>query len=383
MVPLRLPSTMSILDFPDLDFQELRRSLLTRPQANWVRLMLLVVVFQSQVVVTVGATFSPSLGSSLSMWILIRHIISVFSLASARFLAVFPSWTFTVFDFGSLSPSLLCLASCLFVLYSLSADGAKALGPFKAARPSLFIRLILLFVLVSSSAAMEPSTAAERARAASRANDQLIASRTVRTETRTNRDIALTWNGILRIGEVLLAHRREIVLPGDSAPGIEFLLLRIQAPKTRGRAAKHQAARVDPVDVIQLISAVFRDLQPDQLLWPLSAATLRKRFVMLLKAVGIRFDLGSLRPGGATHLLLQTEDPELCRRRGRWLSTRVMEIYLQEVMATTFVQRLDHTTQLRISKLGAAFPQLLAYALSFLSTAIPPNVWPHLFHHGT
>ena len=264
---------------------------------------------------------------------------------------------------------------------------------------------------------MEPLTAAEKARAASRANVQLIASRTVRTETRTNRDkllkffqdwpwatheislkellsnkpsgpeeickwliqcgqelylsygtfsetinavaaarplvrkqltpawdlafaafawladephqhhpalplsillamlstcllwgwpreaavIALTWNGILRIGEVLLAHRRDLVLLGDAAPGIEFLVLQIQVPKTRGRAAKHQAATVDPVDMIQLISAVFRDLQPDQLLWPLSAATLRKRFVMLLKAVGIPegfagkrgFDLGS------------------------------------------------------------------------------------------
>lgn len=46
------------------------------------------------------------------------------------------------------------------------------------------------------------------------------------------------------------------------------------------------------------------------------------------------FDLASLRPGGAT-LLLRTEDLELIRRRGRWLSSRVMEIYLQEVMATT------------------------------------------------
>ena len=57
----------------------------------------------------------------------------------------------------------------------------------------------------------------------------------------------------------------------------------------------------------------------------------------------------SLRPGGATHLLLVTEDPELCRRRGRWLSSRVMEIYLQEVIATTYVQKLHPATKFKVT----------------------------------
>ena len=50
--------------------------------------------------------------------------------------------------------------------------------------------------------------------------------------------IAMTWAGIMRIGETLMATRADLVLPGDSAPGTSFALLRIRSPKTRGRAAK-------------------------------------------------------------------------------------------------------------------------------------------------
>jgi len=198
---------------------------------------------------------------------------------------------------------------------------------------------------------------------------------------------ALAWNGILRIGEVLMSLRRDLVLPDDSMPGVDFILLRIRAPKTRGRAAKHQAARVNPTDMVQLITAVFGELPADRPLWPYSAATLRKRFSAVLLSLGLHestkgsrgFDLGSFRPGGATHLLLTTEDPELCRRRGRWLSTRVMEIYLQEVMATTFVQRLDHSVRSKIYERSAAFSRVLQIALSFLASGIPCRAWPQLY----
>ena len=48
-------------------------------------------------------------------------------------------------------------------------------------------------------------------------------------------------------------------------------------------------------------------------------------------------DLSSFRPGGATWLPQASDNPELVRRRGRWLSPKVMEIYLQEVQFATFV----------------------------------------------
>ena len=54
-----------------------------------------------------------------------------------------------------------------------------------------------------------------------------------------------------------MAERKDLILPADMAPGTRFALLRIKYPKTRGRAARHQAARIDPPDMIELLAAVF------------------------------------------------------------------------------------------------------------------------------
>ena len=42
--------------------------------------------------------------------------------------------------------------------------------------------------------------------------------------------LGLTWCGILRIGEILLAVRDDLVLPADSAPEPQFALLLIRTP---------------------------------------------------------------------------------------------------------------------------------------------------------
>ncbi len=200
--------------------------------------------------------------------------------------------------------------------------------------------------------------------------------------------IALTWSGILRVGEVLMAQRSDLILPTDMAPGSSFALLRIKRPKTRGRAAKHQSARVDPADVVRLLTATYGRLPRDSYLWPFSAATLRKRFGCLLRALdlpshrenGIHpYDLGSLRPGGATHLLVATEDGELVRRRGRWLSIRVMEIYLQEVQSATYADRLSKSSRAKVEMFSAGFETVLKQAVAFLDSAIPTKAWHSLY----
>ena len=200
--------------------------------------------------------------------------------------------------------------------------------------------------------------------------------------------LSLTWCGICRIGEVLIAQRCDLILPCDSAPGVTFGLLRIKTPKTRGRAARHQAARIDPPDILKLLTAVYAKAPATSLLWPFSASTLRKRFSSLLSGLGLQttkvngrrpFDLGSLRPGGATHLLLTTEDSELVRRRGRWVTGKVMEIYLQEILYTTFAEKLDGVTRVKVTQLAGSFPKLLDLATDFLNSAIPPQTWWRLF----
>ena len=101
-------------------------------------------------------------------------------------------------------------------------------------------------------------------------------------------------------------------------------------------------------------------------MWTFSAATLRRRFADLLAALGLPtmkvdgkrpFDLASLRPGGATLLLLESESPENVRRRVRWASPKVMDIYIQEVMYTTLTEHLLQDAKLRIQQLASVFPK--------------------------
>ena len=200
--------------------------------------------------------------------------------------------------------------------------------------------------------------------------------------------ISLAWCGILRVGEVLLADRSDLILPCDAAPGTLFGLLRIKTPKTRGRAARHQAARIDPPDILMLLTAIYNGFPASSKLWPYSAETLRKRFNHLLAALGLQterskgrrpFNLGSLRPGGATHLLLASEDSELVRRRGRWVTSRVMEIYLQEIMYTTYAEKLDRHTRTQVLQLAGNFSKILNTAVGFLNCAVPPQTWWSLF----
>ena len=130
--------------------------------------------------------------------------------------------------------------------------------------------------------------------------------------------IALSWGALTTIGEVLAASRGDLVLPSDL------------------RGARHQVARLDQPDLLKVIEAAFARLPKNARLWPFSGQTLRKRFYSLLGALKLPsgsdkaargIDLGSLRAGGATWLLDKSEHPELVRRRGRWISAKIMEFF--------------------------------------------------------
>ena len=198
--------------------------------------------------------------------------------------------------------------------------------------------------------------------------------------------LGLTWAGVLRIGETPQARRCDLVHPADATPGMSYALLRIKEPKTRGKHARHQAARVDPEDIGLLLDIAFSKKNPSEKLWLYSATTLRKRLADLLRALKIpagdgeslkQFDVSSLRPGRASWLLAATEDSdsELVRRRGRWATTRTMEIYLQEVLYATFVERLPKPAKETIEVCAAGFPDLFQHAKYFVSAAVPCSSW--------
>lgn len=96
------------------------------------------------------------------------------------------------------------------------------------------------------------------------------------------------------LGEATAATRADLILPCDSAPGTDF-----GVPKTRGLAARHQAARLDPQD-LELLTSIYADYRKDKALQAvLGLATTRS-------ANQTPYDLGSFRPGGATFYLDST-----------------------------------------------------------------------------
>ncbi|CAE7435814.1 unnamed protein product [Symbiodinium microadriaticum] len=198
---------------------------------------------------------------------------------------------------------------------------------------------------------------------------------------------ALAWGALLRGGEICKALRKDLVFPADALGAQTFVLLRISEPKTRSRAARHQAAKLEPSDLVQVVQLAFEKLPRESPLWPMSQQSLRKRFTTVLACLGIdrafgrekALDLGSFRPGGATFLLQCTEDSELVRRRGRWVSHKVMEIYLQEVSASTYVADLPPEARHRVQGAAAAFQGTLTKVKTWAAAGIPATTWPFLW----
>ena len=124
---------------------------------------------------------------------------------------------------------------------------------------------------------------------------------------------ALAFGGLMRIGEVVQASRASLVLPADVMLSQRFILFSIQEPKTRGRGPRHQSAKIEAEDLVQVITIAFGKLQRHQRLWPLSPQTLRKRLDILLHKIGAAPVPHGTRPIdlGATYLLQLTEDSEL------------------------------------------------------------------------
>ena len=185
-----------------------------------------------------------------------------------------------------------------------------------------------------------------------------------------------------------MATRRDLILPDDMGGSIRAIMLRVGEPKTRFRAARHQLTRMDWEDLVIFCEGVFSKLEPWEKLWSASPQVLRTRFKQLLLAMGLPtvhgpegrpLDLGSLRAGGATHLLMVTEDSELVRRRGRWLSARTMEIYIQESSSATFLPQLPVQTKDRILNLALAFPEAMEKMRHFEACHLPCSTWPYFF----
>ena len=200
--------------------------------------------------------------------------------------------------------------------------------------------------------------------------------------------LALMWAGLLRPGELLNALRRDLLLPSDGDQTMPFGLLSIRDPKTRHSSAKHQSAKIDMSDMLQVVEISMSKLHPGQKLWPYSGQTLRLRFQSILSALklpktdynGVRpLELASIRAGAATWIMATTESGDLLQRRGRWANRRMMDIYVQEVTALLYLQQMPALAKDTVLQVASSFPQVMAKACELVQADIPLNVWPLMF----
>lgn len=201
---------------------------------------------------------------------------------------------------------------------------------------------------------------------------------------------ALAFGALLRIGEVTSALRRDLVLPSDVDETTDYVLLRISEPKTRYRAARHQAAKLEQVDLIEVVKIGFAKLMPHEPLWNFSNSTLRSRLLKLLGRLALptrdssrikAISLASFRLGGAMWLMTATESAELVRRRGRWASFRIMEIYLQEVMAVTYMNEISREAYTKVMQAFSVFGDILAAVQKFDRACMPEATWFFFLSH--
>ena len=206
--------------------------------------------------------------------------------------------------------------------------------------------------------------------------------------TRVSGALAMCFGGLLRPGEFLSADRDQLLLPSDVSATINYCLVTIMEPKTRFRVAKHQYAKIDAADMVQLTEIGFSKIPPGFRLWPYSGQTLRSRLQALMRALDLplatynnmkALDMGSLRAGGATWLMQVTESGDLVRRRGRWVSEKIMNIYLQETTALQYLKAIPDPAKKKVLMFARAFPETLRKAKKLHDAAIPHDVWYLLF----
>ena len=136
---------------------------------------------------------------------------------------------------------------------------------------------------------------------------------------------------LLRTGELLSTKLEDLLITDDQG------LVRLPKTKTSQRKNAPEVVVFDHPWALCLLRGVL-DLEHSLgrsrgLLWLQSAGAFRKRFrsyMRFFKLSHLLFRPYSLRRGGATDMFLQTGSYDLVLEKGRWQSTKVAKVYIQE-----------------------------------------------------
>lgn len=178
--------------------------------------------------------------------------------------------------------------------------------------------------------------------------------------------VVIAFSGPTRVTETIKAAQRCLMLPCDSLGTIfDRVYIHFTAPKSARRGgALHQHATVKGSLEVGFLTAVFKDLAVDAALYPLSAATFRKRWDALLALIGIPAKLytpGSMRGGGAVAAYMADCPISDILWRMRLRSSQTLEHYLQEVTAASSLISLSGHARSNIAKLSGLYEAVLSH----------------------
>lgn len=99
--------------------------------------------------------------------------------------------------------------------------------------------------------------------------------------------VLLTFYGILRVGEVLRAFRRDLLTTVDLLDEDDKVYIKVSQPKSRRRGPRVQYGTFENKQLIPLLLDTWQGLQPDEMLYPFSASVFRRRWDAALSRLGV------------------------------------------------------------------------------------------------
>ena len=184
--------------------------------------------------------------------------------------------------------------------------------------------------------------------------------------------VLLCFYGILRVGEVLNAKRKDLLTPKDLLSLDQEVFLRIRSPKSRGRGPRVQYSTFKKIEYMPIILQTWESLKPDEKLYPLSASAFRRRWDTILRQLGVqtfhRLTPGAMRPGGAVWAHRQGTNIQDLLWKMRLQHLRTLGYYLQEVTAVSILPNLTEESRESIAALLGIMPFLSGTMLSAQTT---------------
>ena len=179
----------------------------------------------------------------------------------------------------------------------------------------------------------------------------------------------LSFYGAGRLGEVIHCKRRDLLLPGDLCNDINVAFLRLLRFKSLLRQpARVQHMRISDSYAVSLLSMIFGNFEPEEMLFPSTHHQYRRRWDLLLQDFDVSRSAG-ITPGG-----LRGGSAVFHYRSGRqisdilWMmrlrSQSTLESYLQEVAALNVLGSLSTSSRSSIKAFAATFSLLTSCSSS-------------------